>query len=252
MIKKIIKISVVAVLCFGFQACDKKLDEKSKTASENLEIKKDSIQTDITEKQNSELYNEHKNLFDILCLLPKNTMDSWGWTEADRKSFVDYIKTNNKVPSKHPNFQSFNFAGPNSIQIQVVDGVWTLAIYKIAIDQYIAITDDIVGDGNTIKAFEYSNSKLQSIELSKVLNADSFNNLLVNKNNLPCKEMLEDNAISFAYDFSDKSIIKISNTSLSEKENKNCLLGNTLTYRFNPDKKRFDLLSTTWTSENQN
>ena len=41
MIKSIIKISVVAGLCFGFQACDKKLDKKSETANENLEVKKD-------------------------------------------------------------------------------------------------------------------------------------------------------------------------------------------------------------------
>lgn len=250
MIKSIIKISVVAGLCFGFQACDKKLDKKSETANENLEVKKDSIQTNITEQQNSTLYNEHKNLFNILCLLPKSAMNSWEWTEADRKNFVDYVKTNNKVPSKHPNFRSFNFVGPNSIQIQVVDGVWTLSIYKIGTNQYIALTDDIVGDGNTIKAFEYSNSHLQNIELSKILNTNSFNNLLLNNNNLSCKEMLEDNAIGFSYDFSDKSVIKISNTSLTEKENKNCLLGNTLTYEFKPDKKRFDLLSKTWTSEN--
>lgn len=192
-------------------------------------------------------YAEHKNLLDILTLLPNNTMDSWGWSTEERVELVNFIKENNYSLGFPEHFSKMDLIGPNALGIQVVDGYWILAIYKIKKNNYIVITDDIVGDGNDLHSFEYNTKKLTEIKFESLFDELYISNLLIDKKNSECKSLLDDNQIGFEFDFTSTTILKISNSYYLKKEvNENCLNGNTLYYKFNSSKKKFDLIEMKW------
>ncbi len=212
------------------------LNEKSQN-SPNVEIENDSLQKATALKIN---YLEHKNLLDILTILPDSSMASWSWEKSERLEFVKHIQKNNYTTGSPSHFSHFKLIQPNTIEIQVVDGHWILSIYKVQSDNYIVITDDIVGDGNDLMAFEYLNGELKSIPFQNIFDTP-LNALIIDQTNDECLESFKDNYIGFEYDFIGTQKIKIVN-SLFEKSNQ-CFKGNTLNYEFNPTAKKFKLIS---------
>ncbi|WP_268849038.1 hypothetical protein [Flavobacterium aestivum] len=191
-------------------------------------------------------YQEHKDLLDILTVLPDSTMESWGWEANERVEFVKTIKKNNCIIGTNEHFSNIALIKPNTMEIQVVDGRWTLSIYEIKPSNYIVITDDIVGDGNDIKCFEYDNGKLVYIKMENLF-GDFFTDLLIDKENSRCVELLDDNKIGFEYNFKNAINVEISNSFyLKENENGDCLKGNILKYQFNKKTRKFDLLKIDW------
>ncbi|AWK04893.1 hypothetical protein HYN56_11900 [Flavobacterium crocinum] len=184
-------------------------------------------------------YLEHKNLLNILTLVPDSSMGSWEWKKEDRIEYVKKIQQNNYTLPSRDHFSSIALIQPNTLHIGVVDGSWILSIYKIKPNNYIVLTDDIVGDGNQFMAFEYLNGQLTYIPFKDVFDP-FFTTLLINENDEKCLEYFKDNYIGFEYDFIGTKKIHITNSLLEEA--KSCFKGNTLNYEFNPVMKKFNLI----------
>lgn len=222
-------------------SCNKKEQQQNTTTQDPNVKTQDTAETNETKKQDTLKidYAEHKNLLEILTLLPDSTMRSWGWSKKERIEFVKDIQKNKFTTGAPEHFSSIKLAQPNTIEIQVVDGLWIFSIYKIKPNNYIVITDDIVGDGNDLLAFEYKDGALEYIPFE-----DLFDNfltaLLINKDDKNCIDLLEENNIGFEYLFTGTKKIEIANSSLTEGNNE-CFKGNSLNYVFNPELKKFEL-----------
>ncbi|OXA87300.1 hypothetical protein [Flavobacterium hercynium] len=222
-------------------SCNKKEQQQNATTQDPNVTTQDTAETNETKKQDTLRidYAEHKNLLDILTLLPDSTMRSWGWSKKERIEFVKEIQKNKFTTGAPEHFSSIKLAQPNTIEIQVVDGLWIFSIYKIKPNNYIVITDDIVGDGNDLLAFEYKDGVLEYIPFENVF--DNFlTALLINKDDKNCIDLLEENNIGFQYLFTGTKKIEIANLSLTEGNNE-CFKGNSLNYEFNPALKKFEL-----------
>lgn len=242
-------LAALFIVCFIFQSCENKTDKKARERQQTTKVSEKEIKIDTKVDQHDTLnikYAEHKNLLDILTKLPAHSMSSWKWTEEERVDFVKCIQENNFALSPTPQFSKIALIGPNALGIQVVDGYWTMAIYRIKPGNYIVITDDQVGGGNDISAFEYENGSLREMDYQSLFN-DGFLGSLLKNDEDTCEDLLEDNLIGFEYDFTRISTIKISNDYyLKQNEHNNCLKGNTVLFRFNPIAKKFDLEKITW------
>jgi hypothetical protein len=215
-----------------------------KTKVKNVQIDQ-KVQFSDTIKIN---YNENKEILEILKLLPNKTMASWEWTKNEREEMVQSISRNNYFVDTTPNYNNIKYIKTNIIGTQVVDGFWKMSIYKIAPNNYIVITDDIVGDGNDLMSFEYKNGTLTEIEFSSLFNGLQ-KKLLKNPDEKDCSELLEYNLLTFDYDFDQKQNVTISSWFLKKGEHENCFKGNILNYKFIPELKKFDLQSITWKTE---
>lgn len=246
--KKLI-FSIIIIL--GLNSCKENAQEQNAEIVNRIDSLQNPKEIDSLEKPNNFRdtlqinYLGHKDLLEILKILPDSTMGSWGWKPNDRKEFVDFIEKNNFTVDTTEQYQNIKKIKPNTIGIQVVDGYWTLSIYKIKPKNYIVITNDIVGDGGDVKTFEYNNGELKSknIDLFRSFSSQILNN----KNDSKCLELLEDEKILFEYNLDDESEIIIKNPSLSnENEYKNCFKGNTLHYKLNLKSMNFDLIKIDW------
>jgi hypothetical protein len=219
----------------------KENNKSLKTEVRNAQIEQ-KVQSSDTIKIN---YNENKEILEILKLLPNKSMESWEWIKSEREEMVQSISRNNYFIDTTPNYNTIKHIKTNTICTQVVDGSWTMSIYKIAQNNYIVITDDMVGDGNDLMSFEYKNGSLKEIEFSSLFNGLQ-KNLLKNPDAKECAELLEDNLLTFDYNFNEKQKVTISSLFFKKGKNENCLKGNTLNYKFIPELKKFELQSITW------
>lgn len=234
---------ILVLLLFTIISCKKEnQNQRSKELNTEIQSKTESsIEQDPRKLDTLKItYHDHKNLFDILTILPDSTMASWGWPKSDRIEWVKNIQKNNYAVNSPDYFSNISLIAPNTIRIGVVDGSWILSIYKKGPNNYIVITDDIVGDGNDFHAFEYVDRKLVSLTMEKLFNG-FLKNILADGNNKNCLEFFEDNKIGFEYSFIETKKIKISNSSLEDHEG--CFKGNTLNYEFNPETGMFNLIS---------
>ena len=196
-------------------------------------------------------YSNHKDILNILTILSANSMGTWEWSERERKEFVDYIEKKNAAKSKIiENDLEGTFTireiKANTIGIQIIDGYWTLSIYKIKTENYIVITNDMVGDGNDINAYEYIDGTLNGIKLEDLF-GDYFLELLIDVERMECVTLLEDYKIVCLYNFSDTEKVVISCAYyLSEEDSEGCFKGNTLFYKFDSEKKKFILEKIEW------
>lgn len=158
-------------------------------------------------------------------------MSSWKWGAGERIEFVKFIQENDFTFNSSPHFSKISLIGAHSIEIQVVDGNWTLATYRIMPDNYIAIANDRVGDGNNLHAFEYKGRKLNEIDFVNLFDKSFFYNLMIYDEG-EAEDVLKESMPWFDYDYK---------YNVKEDELKNSLKGNTLNYKFNPVEKKFNL-----------
>lgn len=231
---------ILVLLISIFISC-KKENQTSESKESNKEIQNNS-ESFIDEENDRKTdtlkitYQDHKNLFDILTILPDSTMSSWAWPKNDRIKFVKNIQKNNYATASRDHFSSISLIAPNTIQIGVVDGSWILSIYKKSTNNYIVLTDDMVGDGNDFHAYEYLNGKLIPLSMEKLFNG-FLKTIMVNQNDTKCLEFFADNKIGFEYSFIGTKKIEISNSSL--EDNDGCFKGNKLNYEFNTESGTF-------------
>lgn len=240
----LLKRIVMSLLVLFLFSC-KKNEEKSELKISNKKSQ-DTLKTNEKnedfEKQDTLKINylEHKNLLDILAILPDSSMGSWEWDKMERVEFVKKIQKNNYTMPPRSRFSTISLIQPNTLGIQVVDGYWILSIYKVKANNYIVIADDIVGDGNQFMAFEYLDGQLKYIPFKNIF--DHFlTTLIIDPTDEKCVEFFEDNYIGFEYDFIGTKKIHIKNSLL--EESKSCFKGNTLNYEFNPAIKKFELVN---------
>ena len=249
------KITILLILFIGLTACNPEI----KTEPAKIKIKKDqplpieeSISEVIQETKFADTihinYSEHKTLLNILKILPESTMESWAWSKKDREKTVAFIEKNNFLIDSTEMYNNIKYIKPNTIGIQVVDGFWTLSIYDYLDGNYFIVTNDIVGDGNDIRTFNFSNNKI--IPLKMINWFDGFEyNFLLDIDSTKCIELLKENELTYDYDFSDENIITISSWLINKKESENCLLGNSIQYKLNRADRTFDILDIYWKKE---
>ncbi len=190
-------------------------------------------------------YIENKTLLNILKILPETTMRSWGWSKKDREKTVEFIEDNNFIIDTTEMYNNIKYIKPNTIGIQVVDGSWTLSIYEFGENDFLIITNDIVGDGNDIQTFSYYNNKIKPFKMVNGFSEFEYD-LLLNNASIKCVEMLKENENTYDYDFSDKNFVSISSWLINKEESGNCLKGNSIRYRLNKEKKIFELIDVYW------
>ncbi|WP_027127255.1 hypothetical protein [Gelidibacter mesophilus] len=243
------KIYILIIFIIGIYSCDSKVKSteestikvnQTSTNSSEFESKKE-IEFKDTININ---YSEHKTLLNILKILPESTMDSWEWSKKDRKKTVDFIENNNYLIDSTEMYNNIKYIKPNTIGIQVVDGFWTLSIYDFGLNDFFIVTNDIVGDGNDIQTYSFRNNKLTP---TKMVNWFSeFQYKLLSNNSTNCIDLLEENEMTYDYDFSDENIISISSWLLTQKESDSCLKGNYIKYKLNKETKTFDIVDIGW------
>lgn len=235
---------ILSLLVLTLFSC-KKNEEKSGSEISNRKVQ-DTLQT---ERENDEIekqdtlkinYTEHKNLLDILTVLPDSSMGSWEWNKIDRVQYVKKTQKNNYALPLRDRFSKISLTQPNTLEIQVVDGNWILSIYKVKPNNYIVITDDIVGDGNQLMAFEYLNGTLTYLPFKNIFD-HYLTTLIIDEKNEKCTDFFEDNKIGFEYNFIGTKKIKMSNSLFKDSEA--CFKGTILNYEFNPAIKKFNLIN---------
>ena len=199
-------------------------------------------------------FEKNKDLLDIILLLPDNAFPSWEWKLADRIKWYNEIKTNNYYIDDNPDFFNQKYFEPNKAGFSIVDGFWSINIYKTSENSYIVITDDIVGDGNTLNFYEVKSNVIKKYLDEKTLFSD-FKELLKKKETSEnCEEKFEEmNDPIFEYDFSVKNKIEIQSSWYLTKESyDNCLTGNAILYNFNPKTKKFEIEKIYWKAKQNN
>src|SRR5690606_37076269 len=145
-----------------FASCKKAETTKQITNPEIVVPKKESNEKIISIEKKSKKknydtipinYSANIQILEILKAIPNECMGSWEWTMEDRVKSVDFISKNNFLVDSTKMYNDIKYLKHNTMGIQVVDGFWTLSIYELDNNRHIVITNDIVGDGNDIKAF---------------------------------------------------------------------------------------------------
>lgn len=193
-------------------------------------------------------FEKNKLLLDIILLLPEQAFDSWTWKPEDRKSWYNEIKKNDFFVDYDLLFFNLIYLEPYKARFQIVDGTWSINLYAANDKSYIVVTDDVVGDGHDLNFFEYKSGKLTSIDSKNSVLVDylSYIKKPTDAGN-GCGDLDEPDYIYFNYDFSNQNTVEIeSSWYFTQQEYGNCLNGNALICRFNPDTKSFDLDKVYW------
>ncbi|MDM1378452.1 hypothetical protein [Myroides marinus] len=193
-------------------------------------------------------FNTHKDILDIILLLPDEVFTSWAWSKNDRQSWYDEIKKNDYYLDNDPIFLNQMYLTPHTAGFSIIDGYWTISIYKTNDNSFIVVTDDIVSDGNGIFIIEVKDNEI----LNSFTQEEVFGNFeeLVTLPNLStdCIKKIENSELSiYDVELKDKSLVTFESSWYhTESEYKNCLKGNTVQYIFNPDTKAFDVQKIYW------
>jgi hypothetical protein len=193
-------------------------------------------------------FKKNKDLLDIILLLPDSAFSSWEWKLNDRIKWYNEIKENNFYIDDNPDYFNQTYFEPNKAGFSIIDGFWSINIYKTAENSYIVITDDIVGDGNSLNFYEVKSNIIKKYLDEKTIFSD-FTELLKRKENTGnCKEKFEEmNDPIVEFDFTSKNKVEIeSSWFLTKKNHENCLTGNAIIYNFNPETKKFELEKIYW------
>ncbi|PHS08592.1 MAG: hypothetical protein COA88_06410 [Kordia sp.] len=143
-------------------------------------------------------------------------------------------------------YNNIKYLKPNTLGIQVVDGFWTLSIYEFNENHSFIVTNNIVGDRNNIQTFNFINNKITPLKMINWFGGFEYK-LLIN-NTTDCIELLENNLVSYNYNFSDKDIVEISGA-LNKEESENCFKGNTIKYKLNKKDRTFDIVDVYWKND---
>ncbi len=217
------------------QNTKEKNDLKSTTKLKKQVVFRDTIIID---------YSKNKELLTVLKQLPETSIKSWEWSKGDRVKTVDYIEKNNYLIDSTQAYYSIKYIKPNTMSIQVVDGVWTLSIYEFNKKNCFIVVNNINGDGNDIQTFNYINNEIIPLKMINWFDGVRYQ-LLKNNSQKKCDTLIENNLLRFSYDFSDKNKIEISSW-IIKSESQDCFKGNTIEYKLNKQKRTFDIVDIYW------
>ena len=160
-------------------------------------------------------YQKNKEILDILPLLPDSAMASWQWSKEEREGMVRSLAANNQFTDTTKDYNTITKVTPNYLSTSVVDGYWTAALYKVSENHYIVVTNDVVGDGNQIYAYEVQDQQISAVNWSQMIGKKPGDFLLKNSSAQCKKALYEDEEGDqeigmFSYDFADPNLLNIS------------------------------------------
>ncbi|MES2829989.1 MAG: hypothetical protein V4687_17665 [Bacteroidota bacterium] len=191
-------------------------------------------------------YQENAEILNILPLLPDSSMGTWKWEKNERSAMVNSLINTGQFLDTTENYNTITKLTPNYFQTQVVDGLWSASLYKIAEHNFVVITSDVAGDGYFNNAYQVIGKEIKELQMSDLFGKDP-EHLLLRITNEGCRKLILDNSLR-NYDFSDSLLVRISSSYFTKKDNGDCLVGNELIYKFNRSTKKFDFLKTHWRS----
>ncbi|MES2678945.1 MAG: hypothetical protein V4635_03630 [Bacteroidota bacterium] len=194
-------------------------------------------------------FSENKDLLGAILLLPDSAFSTWEWKLEDRKSWYTEIKSNDFYTDNDPNFFTQTYFEPNSAKFTIVDGTWSISLYKNTDNSSIVITNDVAGDGNDINIYEIKANMIQGTKDLKGTFGDYVDLIKRKDGSQHCTKKYDEikNDAIFSFNFSERAEVEIeSSWSLLKDEYSDCLEGNSLLYSFNPDTKKFDLKKIYW------
>lgn len=193
-------------------------------------------------------YKINKDLLDIILLIPDSAFSNWEWKLNDRIKWYNEIKENNFYIDDNPDYFNQTYFEPNKAGFTIVDGFWSINIYKTVENSYIVITNDIVGDGNSLNFFEVKSNKIKKYLDEKTIFLNLKEQLKKKENTENCTEKFEElNDPIFYFDLTSKNKVEIESSWYLTKENyENCLIGNAIVYNFDPETKIFEIEKIYW------
>lgn len=242
------KCSYILLLTFLFLSCK----EQTKLKDEKVIVKENSLFNGFSEPNSDTVFIDYftnKKKLEILTYLPDTCFTSWGWDKKERIELYESIKTKGYYLDTTPDFLNINSVRNNHFGCQVVDGYWEFALYRIKENNYIVVTNDVVGDGNSINIYEFKDNNLTAIQNRDGFFAKPLNELklLSTDKNCVLKVEEENEESLFRYNFENINEVEINNAwGFTKNEYSNCLKGNTLKYKFDPNKRAFVLYEIKW------
>jgi hypothetical protein len=241
---------ILIILTLIFFSCENKTQKSASTSlkhEDTLKLEKsENIQNSINKIAID--FKKNKDLLDIILLLPDSAFPSWEWKLNDRIKWYKEIEENNFYIDENPDYFNQSYFEPNKAGFTIVDGFWSINIYKTAENSYIVITDDIVGDGNSLNFFEVKSNKIKKYLDEKTIFSDFIEQLKKKENTENCVEKFEElNDPIFEFDFISKNKVEIeSSWYLTKEKYENCLIGNAIVYNFDPETKKFEIEKIYW------
>lgn len=243
---------LILLLTLTTASCKNKTQDSALTASKSVYTAKVNP-TENASKANPKDkvvidFKKNKDLLDIILLLPDSAFSSWEWKIEDRIKWYNEIKANNYYTDENPDWFNQKYFEPNKAGFSIVDGFWSINIYKTFGNSYIVITDDIVGDGNLLNFYEVKSNVIKKHLDEKTIFSDFKEQLKREKNAENCEGKFEKmNDPIFNFDFRRKDKVEIeSSWSLIKERYGTCLIGNAIIYDFNPNTKRFEIEKIYW------
>jgi len=193
-------------------------------------------------------YASNKDLLNILLLLPDSV---FGWRLEDRKKWYNEVKSNNFwITNDTYHFDGWRCLRPNSICFIVMETTWCVSLYKASDNSFIVISHEQVASSSHINIFEIKDNKIVANLSFECLFGDYFEQLGMNLSQ-ECNERFEKIEDLFffewlSFDFSDENIVVVYSWSTKKDRFEDCLKGNTILYKFNPETKRFDISKIYW------
>lgn len=241
------------ILTFTILSCESKTQNLTSTSlilEDTLKVEKPaSIQKSI--RKIAIDFKNNKELLDIILLLPDSAFPSWEWKLNERNKWYNEIKVNNFYIDDNPDYFNQTYFEPNKAGFTIVDGFWSINIYKTTENSYIVITNDVVGDGNSLDFYEVKSNVIKKYLDEETIFSD-FTELLKRKENtVNCLELFEEmNGPIFDFDFTRGDKVEIEGSWNLIKENyENCLIGNAIIYNFDPETKKFKVEKIYWKSK---
>jgi hypothetical protein len=193
-------------------------------------------------------FQKHKDLLDIILLLPDSVFSSWEWTLKDRTKWYNEIKENDFYTDDNPDYFNQVYFESYKAGFSIVDGFWYINIYKTSENSHIVVTNDRVGGGNEMYFYEVKSKTIKPFSNESIMFSDYREHLKRTENTQNCDEPFEELSYPiFEIDFSSKDKIEIEGSwSLTKENYQNCLIGNAIIYKFNPVTKKFEIEKIYW------
>lgn len=229
-------------------------ETKTQNASSSSAKVFDTVQAEKGDNQpNSEKkipidFNKNSDLLDIILLLPDSAFTSWDWNLKDRKKWYNEIKQYNYYTDNNKEYLNQLYLERHKAAFRIVDGYWSINLYKTTDNSYIVITNDKVGDGNSMHFYEVKSGTLKQFSDEKTVFSDFKAQLKRKENTSSCEAQFEElNDPIFEFDFKTDTKVEIESSWYLQKESyENCFIGNAIVYNFNPKTKKFDIEKTYW------
>jgi hypothetical protein len=189
-------------------------------------------------------YQLNQDILNLIPLIPDTAMQSWGWSKADRNAFLSMVKKRNYFVDTNPQYNNIKDVRPHYFETQVVDGLFSVSCYKGSNGDFLLITNDQVGDGNYLCAYQVSSNRITEIKINEVIGSlDSY--LKVHAAEEKCETQLEEAAPYSSYDLSTLNEISIL-VPLEKAKSEKCVDGNSIKLKFDAVTGKFNVDSISW------